>query len=116
MKLIRTANVPQASTWAGNVEFTFLSLSKKQRKYLDNFVRRNKDVIKKKTVLHARNNRLGIVKLLHLVYHIGEDRLLEAHPLHDALIYEYPRECFRLGRQRKIGWKQRKALAKEAGV
>jgi hypothetical protein len=40
-----------------------------------------------KSVLHVKNNRLGIVKLLHLVNHIGEDRLLEAHPLHATLMY-----------------------------
>jgi hypothetical protein len=116
MKLIKTPNVPPSSSWDGDLECIFLSLNKKQRKYVDNLVRRNRDVMKRKTVLHVSNNRLGIVKLLHLLNHIGENRLLEAHPLHATLVFEYPRQYFRLAKQRKIGWKQRKALSKEPGV
>ena len=116
MKLIKTPKAPVASTWFGSVECTFRPLDKKKRKYFNNFVGRNKDVMKMKTVLHVENNRLGIVKLLHLLDHIGEDKLQEAHPLHDKLVYDYPEEYFKLGKQRKIGWKQRKALFKEPGV
>jgi hypothetical protein len=116
MKLIKIPKAPVASTWSGRVECTFVSLNKRQRKYLNNFVGRNKDVMKMKTVLHVENNRLGIVRLLHLINQIGEDKLLDAHPLDHKLVYEYPEAYFKLGRQRKIGWKQKKALFKESGV
>jgi hypothetical protein len=116
MKLIKTTEAPTTFTWYGSVECTFVSLNKRQRKYLNNFVGRNKDVMKKKTVWHVKNNRLGIVKLLHLLDHIGEDKLLDARPVHDKLIYDYPRDYFKLAARRKIGYKQRKALFKEPGV
>ena len=116
MKLVKTLKAPAMSTWLGSVEITFRPLDKKKRKYLNNFVGRNKDVMKMKTVLHVENNRLGIVRLLHLINQIGEDGLRDAYPVHDKLIYEYPEAYFKLGRQRKIGWKQKKALLKESGV
>jgi hypothetical protein len=116
MKLIKTLKAPAISTWFGSVEITFRPLDKKRRKYLNNFVGRNKDVMTKKTVWHVKNNRLGIVKLLHLLNRIGEDKLLDAYPLHDTLVYDYPKEYFKLAAKRKIGYKQRKVLFKEPGV
>ena len=116
MKLIKIPKAPAISTWLGSVEITFRPLDKKQLKYLNNFVGRNKDVMTKKTVWHVENNRLGIVQLLHLLNRIGEDKLLDAHPLDHRLVYDYPKEYFKLAARRKIGRKQRKALFKEPGV
>jgi hypothetical protein len=116
MKLIKIPEAPKLPTWVGSVECTFVSLNKRQRKYLNNFVRRNKDVMTKKTVWHVENNRLGIVQLLHLLNRIGEDKLLDAHPLDHRLVYDYPKEYFKLAARRKIGRKQRKTLFKEPGV
>jgi len=116
MKLIKIPEAPKLPTWVGSVECTFVSLNKRQRKYLNNFVRRNKDVMIKKTVWHVENNRLGIVELLHLLNRIGEDKLLEAHRLDHNLVFDYPKEYFKLAARRKIGRKQRKALFKEPGV
>jgi len=59
MKLIKTLKAPVISTWWGSVEITFVSLNKRQRKYLNNFVRRNKDVMTKKTVLDLVVQELG---------------------------------------------------------
>jgi hypothetical protein len=115
---MKLKSIPKASTvpFVGHLECTFLSLKKKQRKYFNNFVRRNSDVMKTMTVLRVFNSGLGVVRLLHLVNHLGQDRLLEVRPCDASGIYAYPREYFRLARQRKIGRKQSKSLSKQPGV
>lgn len=100
----------------GQLAVYLAGLTNKQRNYLNKFLRRNPDLIKRQEeVFIVENNGLGVVKLLRLINYLGEDRVLRVAPLAED-VYRWPEEYKKLAQKRKLGRHETAQLYIRQGV
>jgi len=95
---------------------TISFLPRRKRNFLRMFLKRNRDVVERRTVLIFKNNGLGIVRLLQLLHTIGEDSILDVRPLGSYVPSNWPTEYVKLARTKKLGKRQRAQLLRSPGI
>jgi hypothetical protein len=91
-------------------------LPRRKREFLRMFLKRNRGLVEKRTMLIFKNNGLGIVRLLRLIETIGEDHILEIRPLGSYVPSDWPSEYMKLARTEKLGKRQRAQLSQSPGI